>query len=141
MKIIFFFFGTSEMRRKEVIEHIEQDIRDITEITLDTVDELTKRGDLLDTLVSKSQKLSESSEKMLWTVREKIGEGITHKIIRVAVYAVRGIFRGLFLLLYQAVKMGILVGKQTKTWILFFFPNEEDILYRLEQQGVEDKDE
>ena len=137
MEIIFFSVFYSEKMhspdpadREDLLQRIHQDIEDITQVTISTVDELVRRGDLLDDLVDKSEKLYESSEGMIWTMQKTLKQSIGRRILRIAT----GVLRGVFFLFRKAINIGLLAGKQVYVLLIFMFPNEQDIINHLARQ-------
>jgi hypothetical protein len=116
-----------------MVECITQDVDEIARITIDTVDELVTRGELLDDLVDKTERLSEASEGMLWTVRQTLNEGIARRALRIT----KTMLRGVVALLYRFVLLGVMAGRVAYGGVLFLFPNEKDITDRLAQREAE----
>lgn len=117
----------------DVIMKINQDIMDINEITIGTVEELLKRGMLLENLMDKSKKLSESSEEMIKRIKRNIYRDFISRIFestkRIMIFLVGSMIYFLRMT-YNMIHISII---NLIMLITSLFPEEREILNRLEK--------
>ena len=99
-----------------MLSHIENELSDITEITVDTVDRLIKRGEILESVVDKTEKLAASSLELRWSLQRRLG--YFHTLSRLFCWPL-GICRWV------------------KKYIQFLFPREDEIVEYITRQEVE----